>query len=557
MFHFFKNGATHIFQKKQEDILSAAFVIGFSVALSRILGLIRYRMLASYFGDDIKLLDSYIAASVLPDAIFEVMIFGAIALAFIPVFSKHLTKDKLETAWHISSTMITVGIVIFAVFTLLILIFADFIAPIIAPGLVAKEPETQLIIARLLRIMIFAQLFFVVSIFFTGILQSFQRFLIPALASIFYNIGIIISIAFLAPVIGIYAPAIGMVLGALLHVIVQFPLVSSLGFKFRPSFDFKNQEVREMFSLIWPRSVALGLSRFSDLINIALASIATFGSIAAFNFAQVIQLIPIAFFASPISQAALPSLSLKSGAEKVEEFKKLFIESFHQILFLVLPATAILAILRIPTVRLVFGAKELPWDITVLTGRTLIAFALGISASAMSLLVTRSFYAVRDSTTPVKVNLITVSINIALSLIFVFVLKYSIIWLAFAYSVANILNFLGLMYLLNKKLGGFNRKDLLTPAIKMLFITFIMSISLYVPMKLLDQLIFDTTRTINLIFLTTITSAVGIFVYCSLSIIFKIEQLFIYLNLARRIIALPGKIKPPAPTAIDAQDQTP
>src|SRR3990167_1050439 len=123
MFSILKNGA-HIFKRKQEDILSAAFVIGASVAISRILGLIRYRLLASHFGDEIHLLDSYIAASILPDAIFEVLIFGTIALAFIPIFSQYLSRDKLEKAWQLSSTMISIGLVIFAVLTVLIMIFS-------------------------------------------------------------------------------------------------------------------------------------------------------------------------------------------------------------------------------------------------------------------------------------------------------------------------------------------------------------------------------------------------------------------------------------------------
>src|SRR3989338_6831611 len=185
MLSFIKNGA-NIFRNKQEDMLSAAFVIAFSVALSRVLGLVRYRLLASYFGDNIKLLDSFIAASILPDAIFEVLIFGTIALAFIPVFSQYLSRDKLEKAWHLSSAMITLSLVAFVVISALVMICAKFIAPIIAPGLISKDPMTLPLIARLIRIMILAQLFFVISIFLTGILQSFQRFLVPALASVFY-----------------------------------------------------------------------------------------------------------------------------------------------------------------------------------------------------------------------------------------------------------------------------------------------------------------------------------------------------------------------------------
>ncbi|KKR57004.1 MAG: putative peptidoglycan lipid II flippase MurJ [Candidatus Curtissbacteria bacterium GW2011_GWA1_40_47] len=555
MLYILKNGA-NFFKKRQEDILSAAFVIGFSVALSRILGLVRYRLLASYFGDNIKLLDSFIAASILPEAIFEVLIFGTIALAFIPVFSQYLSKDKLEKAWHLSSAMITLSLVAFVVISALVIICAKFIAPIIAPGLISKDPMTLPLIARLIRIMILAQLFFVISIFLTGILQSFQRFLVPALASVFYNIGIIVSIIFLVPVFGIYAPAIGMILGALLHLVVQLPLVLSLGFKFRPVLDIKNKDVRETFSLMWPRSIALGLVRISDMINIALASIATVGSIVAFNFAQVLQYVPAALFAASIAQASLPSLSIEFNAKRYQQFKKIFVESLHQILFLILPAAAILAILRVPIVRLVFGAKEFPWETTLLTGRVLIAFSIGIAAQAASLLLTRGFYALRDSVTPVKINVLTVVFNIFLSFVFILIFKLSIVYLAIAYSTANIINVLLLLFLLDRKVK-FVQKELFLPILKMSAISLVTAIFLYIPMKLLDQLVFDTTRTIELIVLTSIATAVGLSVYLLLSWLFKVEQIVVFYNFAKRIIRLPAKLARPAPTSIDAQQPNP
>lgn len=555
MFYLLKNGANFL-KRRQQDILSAAFVIAFSVAASRILGLIRYRLLASYFGDDIKLLDSFIAASILPEAIFEVLIFGTIALAFIPVFSQYLSRDKLEKAWQLSSTMITLGLITFAIFAIAIFALADLIAPLIAPGIIAKDPLTQPLIARLLRIMTIAQIFFVVSIFLTGILQSFQRFLVPALASIFYNVGIIISIIFLVPVFGIYAPAIGMIIGALLHLIIQLPLILSLGFKYRPILDFKNRDVRETISLMWPRAIALGATRISDIINIALASIAAVGSIVAFNFAQVLQYVPTALFAGALAQAALPSLSIEFNAKRSTQFKKIFVESFHQILFLILPAAAILAILRIPAVRLVFGARELPWEITVLAGRTLIAFAVGITAQALNLLLTRGFFALRDSFTPVKINIASVVLNISLSLIFILVLKLSIIYLALAYSAANLINFVLLLYFLDRKVH-FDKKALLLPAFKMGFVALITAVSLYIPMKLLDQLVFDTTRTIGLILLTSVATASGLTVYGFLSWILKIDQLFILAKFAKRLTSLPSKLASPAPTSIEAQEPNP
>ncbi len=554
MFDFLKNGA-HIFKKKQEDILSAAFVIGASFAISKLLGLVRLRLLASYFGGNIKLLDALLAVSVFQDSIFEIFIFGSIALAFIPVFSKYLSRDKLDKAWVLASTMITLGFVLFLIIAILFLFFADFITPVLAPGIVKKFPELQKTMAHLLQIMLISEVFLVVSIFITGVLQSFKRFLIPAVASIFYNVGIIISIIFLVPVFGIYAPAIGMILGALLHLIVQLPLAISLGFKFKLNFDFKNKDVLETFQLMWPRSITIGLTRLAEVINIALASVTVVGSIVALNFAQVLQIAPTAFFATSISQAAFAFLSIEFNEGKLAQFKKVFGESFHQIVFLVLPAAAILAILRIPVVRLVFGARELPWEITVLTGRVLIAFALGITSQAVTLLLIRGFHAARDSFTPLKVSVLTFTLNICLSVIFIFVFHLPVYWLALAVSVANITSSAILLYLLNKTLGGLGNA-FFVPLVKMLAITIMMAISLYVPMKLLDQLVFDTTRTVGLILLTAIASTVGIAVYLVLSYIFKIDELLTFWIFAKRVISFPSRLKAPEPTSIEGQPPT-
>ncbi len=551
MFYFLKNGA-HIFKKKQEDILSAAFLISLSFVFAKILGFLKFRLLVAYFGSNLLLLDSYFAATALPDSIFEVLIYGTIALAFIPVFSQYLSRDKLQKAWELSSALITLGFLIFVIFALAFFFFADNLAPILAPGLVSQYPETRAIIAHLLQIVIFSQMFFVVSIFLTGILQSFQRFLVPALASIFYNLGVIISIIFLVPVFGIYAAAIGMIFGALLHLVVQLPLVQSFGFKFRPNFNFKNENVLEMLSLMWPRSITIGLTRLSEIINTALASLAIVGSIVALNFAQVLQVVPVSFFATSIAQAAFAFLSIEYNKGQKNQFKKLFVDSLHQILFLVLPVAVILAVLRVPTVRLIFGARDLPWETTVLTARTLLAFSIGIAAQAANLLLIRGFHAARDSMTPLKISIATTTVNISLSLILILVLHKSIIWLALSYSLANTLAALTMLYFLDKKVGGFAKKELLLPIFKIIFISFLTAVALYVPMKLLDQLVFDTTRTVGLILLTSIATLVGLLVYTGLSIILGVKEVYIFASFLKRVMSWPKKII--SPTSIETQN---
>jgi len=549
MWNFLKNRAKNIFNKTQEDILSAAFVIGASVALSRILGLVRYRLLAGYFGDEIHLLDSYFAASTVVDAVFETFIFGSVALAFIPVFSKYVSRDKLKYAWILASTLITLGFIAFMFFAIIIFFFSNQVAALIAPGLIDKFPETQAKIAHLLQIMVISQSLFVVSIFLTGILHSFKRFLVPATASIFYNVGIILSIIFLSPVFGIYSAAIGMIFGALLHFLIQLPLITSLKFSYHFSLDIKNPDAREVLKLMWPRSITIGLTRLSDVVNVALASSAAVGSIVALNFAQVLQIVPSAFFAASIAQAAFVFLSIEFNHGQKEKFKDLLTESIHQVLFLVLPAAVILAILRVPIVRLVFGATDLPWDTTVLAARTLLAFSIGIAPLALNLLLIRGFHAARDSYTPVKISLFATTLNIALGVYFVVVLKLSIIYLALAYSVSNTVSFTLMLFFLDRRIGGFGRIKLLLPIFKMVIISTITAIALYIPMKLLDQLVFDTTRVVGLVLLTGVAGTSGIAVYIFLSWIFKVDQLTIFTKFAKRVITFPSRLKGPDPTA--------
>ena len=159
----------------------------------------------------------------------------------------------------------------------------------------------------------------------------------------------------------------------------------------------------------------------------------------------------------------------------------------------------------------------------------------------------------RDGATPLKVSIVAIGTNIALSLIFIFVLKLPIIWLAVAYSVGQILNSLGLLILLYRKVGGFDFKSFFTPPIKMGIITAITAISLYIPMKLLDQLVFDTTRTVGLILLTTIATLSGLTVYILLSWIFKVEQLVIFTHFLKRVMTWPSKLQSPPPTSIPSE----
>ena len=216
-----------IFSRKQTNILSAASVIMAAVLMSRLLGLLRLRLMTERFFPDAKWqFDVYIASFRFPDMIFELLVLGALSAAFIPVFSEYLEKNRQE-AYRIASSVINILSLVFGLAAVAMFIFAPQLSHLIAPS---YGPVKIALLTNLTRLMLLAQIFFCLSNFLTGIIQSNQRFLIPALAPIVYNVGIILGIVFLVPVMGIYGAAVGVIFGAFLHFLIQLPLARKLGF---------------------------------------------------------------------------------------------------------------------------------------------------------------------------------------------------------------------------------------------------------------------------------------------------------------------------------------
>ena len=527
-----KNGATWLISR-QQTILSAAFIIMLSTAGSLILGLVRQRLLAAYFGQTVDLLEAYIAASRIPEIVFEVIVFSAVSVAFIPVFSKLIANERNQEAWQLASSVVNLAVIFFMAIGVIIFFAAGNLASWVAPG--KTSPQIQETITNLIRLMILPQFFFTISVFLTGILQSFHRFLFPALAAIFYNLGVIVGIVYLSPSLGIFGPAWGMLIGAIFHFAIQLPLATRLGWRLKVRVNFQNHSLATVARLMTPRAIGLAAGRIGDLVNISLASLISTGSVVAFNFAQILYFFPITLFGSSIAQAALPTLSEEFGKNKLDEFKTTLLTSLHQMLFLILPITVILAILRIPAVRLVFGAAQFPWELTVLTGRTLIVFTIGLAAQAVAVLLIRAFYAMHNTRTPVTIGLLSSGVNIGFSFLFVKALHFSVLYLAGAYTIGNVLNALLLLIFLDHKVNCFDRKRLFLPAIKMGAAAFLMAVALYVPIKLLDQVVIDTTRTIGLIILTSIAAFSGLTVYFLLTWVFRLDEVRLLIGLLQKI----------------------
>jgi putative peptidoglycan lipid II flippase len=526
--------------KKQNSILSAAFIITVANISSSLLGLLRERVLIKLFFNNIEGQQAYEAFQVafqIPDLLFQLIVLGALSAAFIPLFTELKRKDK-KKAFTFTSTVMNLVLLIFAFFSIVAFIFAR---PITLARTGAEfTPEQVEIAVNLTRVMLFAQFFFAISNFLTGILQAYQRFIIPAIAPLVYNLGIIITSIFLAQYLGIYAAGLGVVIGAALHMLIQLPLILKTGYRWQASFDWRFSEVKKLFKMMPPRLMTVGVG---ELQNLAMGFFGTsIGNLSfvIINLARRLMTLPIRFFGVPISQASFPFLSEESADANRKKFNQLLLQSLNQISFLAMPASVLLLILRVPAVRLVFGTANFPWQTTIATGKVVALIAISITAQAMVQLLIRGFYALKDTRTPFMVTTISVLVYLMTNVVGIYVFNLGVFSLGISITVAAFVELLLMLILLQKKIQCFTFADFFLPQLKILLASFFMAVFLYLPFKILDEVVFDTTRTVDLIALTVSTSTIALLVYLYFSILFDVKELS-YFN---SLIAKFGKWRP-------------
>lgn len=546
-----ENGRKLLYSK-QVNILSAATIIMVMVAASRVLGLIRYRTFVHFFPPE--QLDTFLAAFQLPDMIFEILILGAMSSAFIPVFSKYLAKGEDKEAWDVAGMTLNVMFLFFSIFSVVIFIFANPIYSIIAKGF---TPDQIAQTVSFTRILLIAQMFFIASYHLTAVLESNQRFLISSIAPLFYNIGIIICTYFLAPTLGLFAPVVGVVVGSAMHFLIQLPLAWSLGFRPIFSLDFRSPGVRSIVRLALPRIIELStlqIKRFTDLF---IASLVV-GGVTYFKFADSLAALPVGLFGLSIAKASLPQLSRLASMKNIEGFKVTFASSFREIIFLVLPISVFLTVLRVPIVRLAFGADQFDWQDTIQTGYVLSAFTVGAFSYALSLLISRAFYALQDTNTPVKISILNILLNSSLGILFILVFKMPIWGLSLSYSVAGIMQFIILFILFGKKIGGLSGLGIGRTFTKVFTAASFSGLSMFILLKILDRsvwdkklsflgkiglglpttfdkFVLDTRYTFNLILVTAFVALVGAIIYLGISYLLKVEELNIIFKAFKKL----------------------
>jgi putative peptidoglycan lipid II flippase len=252
-----------------------------------------------------------------------------------------------------------------------------------------------------------------------------------------------------------------------------------------------------------------------------------------FDYAKTLAFAPVALFGATIAQAAFPVLSREK--DKLTEFKSTFISSFNQMLYLVLPISVLFLVLRIPIVRLAYGASKFDWQATVLTGHTLAFFCISIFAQGLILLILRAFYALHDTKTPLVINAFSTAFLIALVSVFILINHWGVESIAIAFTIQSITQLIIMFLLLERKVGRFVKWQLFVSWGKIFVSSIFTAFALYIPIKLLDQLVFDTTRTINLLILTGISALVGLSLYLFLTWFFDVKEAKTYILAIKKV----------------------
>ena len=446
---------------KINSVAAAAFLVATSSFISRLLGVVRDRILAGQFGAGQEL-DIYYAAFRIPDFLFNLIVLGALSAGFIPVISRMIrTKGGSDNAsiWRVSSNVMNILSLLLIILSLIGAVFAEPLIRLITPGF---SPEAITQTAQLTRIMFISPFLLGISGVVGGMLQAYKRFFSYSMAPIFYNLGIIFGVLWLAPRFGLIGLAWGVAIGALFHLLIQLPALFSLGFRYRSVLSWKDGDTREVARMTGPRVMSLAVSQINIFIITFLASKLESGSLTVFNLANNIQSFPVGIFGISFAIAAFPSFS--EVYDDDIELGKRFFSIARQILFFVIPVTVIFITLRAQIVRVVFGTGDFDWNDTILTMNTLGFFSLSLFAQALIPLLSRVFYAKHDSRTPLYIGLACVLLNLPLS--YYLSGRFGVSGLALAFSLVSIANFILLWLVLYGRSDAFRPDRIIIPAFK-------------------------------------------------------------------------------------------
>ncbi len=517
------------------QIARAAGTVMLAFIISNIIGLLRGVLIYRTFGTGAEL-DSFNASNRVTEVLYNLMAGGALGSAFIPTFTGFLTRKDKPGAWKLASGVI--NLLILAL--LLVCIIAFIFAPqIVEHGLFILNPVAspgQLdLTTNLLRILLPSIIIFGVSGLVMGMLNSHQIFWIPALAPAMYSIGMILGILIFPASWGIYRLAWGALLGSLLHLVVQLPYLVKLRYTYQLFLGARMAEVRQVFRLFLPRVFGVAVVQLNFIINTIIALSLPEGSASAITLAFSLMLMPQMAIAQSIAIASLPTFAAQVEERRLDDMRSSLSSTLRSVFLLALPAAVGMILLRVPLIQLLYeNGTSFTTHSTELVAWALLWYASGLVGHSIVEIISRAFYALHDTRTPVIVGVIAMSLNIALS--FGFAALFSVLgWmphggLAFALSLSTTLEAIALIVIMRRRLGGLQGKQFWRVFAQSALAVVAMSAALIIWLRFIQ----DSSP-----WLSTLTGLIiGVTIYFAVLTILKVPELRSFLGM------LSARLKP-------------
>lgn len=464
-------------QTANRQIARAASVVMVAFILSNLTGLVRQVLVTNAFGTQSEI-EAFNAANRVSESLFNLVAGGALASAFIPILTSLLSTNKQQRAWKLVSSIANLVLLTTVTAAVLVGIFAPWVVRhLLAPGF-AGDTAKELLTISLMRIMLPSAVIFGLSGLVMGALNSHQVFFFPSLAPAMYQLGMIFGVVFLSPSLGIFGLAWGVVIGAALHLGLQIPALLRLGGKYSLTFGLKSADVQDVVRLMGPRLLGVAVVQLNFWINTRLASQFIEGSVTGIVLGFTLMLMPQAAIAQSIAIAALPTFSAQIARGQLGEMRHSLAASLRGALLLSIPASFGLIILREPIIQSLYQRGQFDDASTQLVSWALMWYSAGLVGHALVEILSRSFYALHDTKTPVFIGILAMSLNVVFSYVFS-ALFMRAGWmahggLALANSVATGIEAVWLLILMRRRLEGIEARFIIEGTLKALIAALIM-----------------------------------------------------------------------------------
>ena len=514
------------------QVANAAGAVSGATFISRILGFLRDMILAQLLGTKMAA-DAFFVAFRIPNLLRKILGEGGLTSSIVPVFTEyHVVKSKDEV-WRLANILLNTFLLILLVAVTMGMVFSPIIVRVIAPGFSAS-PEKFNLTVQLTRMM-FPYLFFVSMAALTmGMLNSLQVFFIPALSPVFLNISIILFALFLAPRLEapVFALAVGVVVGGMFQLFFQIPPLIKKGLKYKALLDFNHEGFRRIGKLMLASLLGLAATEINVFVDTLLASLLPEGSVSYLYFGNRLVTFPQGIFAVALGVAILPTLSRQVAHGQIEKLKETLSFAIQLVLFITIPATVGLIVLKDSIINLLFEwGGEFDRLSTIGTAHALFYYSIGLCAFSGIKIIVPAFYSLKDSLTPAKISIYAVIINILLNLLFMGPLLHG--GLALATSLSALFNVTLLIFILRKRIGGLQGRKILKSTVKLLMVSTIMGFVIYFIDNSFYHLESNILLKIGVLFGNI---ALGVVLYLVLSFFIITDEVRFLMDLARNKI---------------------